>query len=185
MPKRSYKDVERLMNEAFKLLDSGLSKQQVAEKLGTTIRTVHRWVKDGKYKPISEKLQLDLLESIVNQKVQEVVLETVVTQKVQEPVLETIIKSVENNPDLPFSDIENYIESQRLFAMSSGTIAVKFLPILDNAISRLQADDITPRTLSSLIRGCVELIEISSTCYTRATGLKEVLNAIQICQELE
>jgi transcriptional regulator with XRE-family HTH domain len=165
MPKRSYKQVEALMKQAFELLDNGLTKEEVAQRLGTTLRTVQRWTKDGSYQPAHQK-----------------------TQKVVKEIgLESIIKNADNVPKLPINDInslEDYIGAQKLFAISSGRIVVKYLPLLDAAISELNSSDINPRNIPSLIKSCIELIEVSSDCWARATGLDEVLNAVQSKQDI-
>lgn len=166
MPRRNLNETQNLMQQAFQLLDSGYSKQEVAASLNTTVRTIQRWVKDRNYQNPKNRIENALVE-IASQ----------ATSKT------TASPSSQSAQDLAVSnavqDLEDYHASQRWLALEMGGLGARLLPVLKECLDKLSPEDINPRTLPSLLKAVAELANNSSNCWARATGLEEVINVIK------
>lgn len=160
MPKRSARDIEVLTQEAFQLLADGHDKKEVAQKLGVTVRTVQRWTSNKSYQQaIAERQLIAAADGVV-------VEATSIEQQV--------------------TDLFDYRDSQRFLALEMGSLASRVSQISKQVIERLEEnpEEVSPRLLPQLLRAVAELSEKASSCWARATGLEEVLDAIQK-QELD
>ncbi len=155
MPKRTARDVEDLTQEAFHLLADGYDKKEVAQKLGVTVRTVQRWTSNKSYQQaIAERQLIAAADGVV-------VEATSIEQQV--------------------TDLFDYRDSQRFLALEMGSLATRVSQISKQVIERLEEnpEEVSPRLLPQLLKAVAELSEKASCCWARATGLEEVLDAIQ------
>lgn len=155
MSKRSKEDVEKLASKAFELLGSGYTQAQAAEKLGVSVRTIQRWVKDGDFRKPEVKAQATLVE-VANQ---------ATAVKVREV--------------LPLQDLADYHQSQKLAALEHGEIAAILFPKVKEALENLLPSDIPVRLLPSMYKMIIDARNSENDCFARATGLEEVLNVFQ------
>jgi hypothetical protein len=161
MPKRSPSKQKKLVESAFHLLDNQYTKRDICNKLGISIRTLQRWIKEGTYESTNDKAQ---------EKLEQISLETIAAVKV-----------VDDNSlvDDPLQGLTDYMESQRWFAIQLGVLAAKLLPVLQLATEQVSPEDISVRSLPQLLRAVGDLADNASSCWARATGLEEVLSVFR------
>lgn len=156
MPKRPVKEAEKLMRQALTLFESGVSREEIAKTMHVSVRTVHRWLQSAKAKTDVQTTKND---------VQTVLVESEPT------VTPEIIES-------PLNDLEDYYTTQRNIALELGEFTVLLLPLLKNSLKRFEAEDITPKTLPSLVKTMIDVINNSNECWIRATGIDIVMNKL-------
>lgn len=145
MPKRSNQDTRMLAQKAFRLLEDGLSVEEIAKQLKTSTRTIQRWLKDDKLNTPEVRTQVQLA-----------------------------VLSVNESPINHTQDIENYHKSQQWLALEMGGLAAKLLPLLKESLEDVRPQDISPRMIPSLLKTVSELATASSDAWARATGLEQV-----------
>jgi hypothetical protein len=159
MTKRSKFDVEVLTRRALNLLEEGWKPPAIAQELGVSLRSVQRWLAKRHFSDEGSQAELATFAD------------------------RTVVEAM--SVDQQFGDLLDYRSSQLLLATQMGSLAGRLSLIAGKALDRLEEspEEVTPRLLAGILRSIGELSEKSSNCWARATGLEEVLNAIQVVQE--
>lgn len=163
MPRLSREEREQKIDEAIRLLRSGLTQEEVAGILKINVRTVQRWVADPEFKAkISASEQRDR--------------EIIQTDK---PTQSTLRRLTEIQEQL--DAIESYRESQKAFAIRFGGILCRACNVLDKAVEKLEQnpEEMTARLIPQMMKAVTDASEKVSSAWARATGLEDLLEVLQ------
>lgn len=165
MPKRATEETQKLMQQAFQLLDSGYSKQDVAKAMSTSVRSVERWVKKRDYEKPVPRADTALIE-VGLQKVQPVqIYKAVIASEGEAEPYERLI-----------ADLEHYHETQRSVALGLSEIVLGLLPLIKNSLNSVQQEEISVRVVPALVKSVGQMADDISNCWLRSTGLQEILD---------
>lgn len=159
MPKRSQESTQKLSRKAIELLEKGHTQAEVADKLGVSTRTIQRWVRHYEYQKPNQTPEARAQDALVEVAYQSEAMK---------------VKEVS-----PLQDLMDYHQSQKWLAQQHGDVALLLLPKLKRALEVLDPVEITSRQLPYIYKMIIDATNSSNDCFTRATGLEEVLNAFQ------
>lgn len=148
--------IERKLKVA-QLLATGLSKQAIADSEGLSRSTVHEWAKD----PIVEA-EVDRLRS-----------EMVAATR------QALSHQVASTAESVAVQLREYGERRRVAAVQLQEIASTVLEKVASRLATLSPDDITPRTLPSILQAAAEVLQKGADAEAEALGVNRLIEVLE------